>query len=220
MKKLITLLLTVFSLHLSASFEQVEIAGASFNDSVPVALGSQQWVDLKIKISTLQNGYIDSVKIYIVADTTGLPVLVRLFTEKYRFTFLDRPLNADSITRRIYITLPQTFNCTKFKIITGVEFNPPKGKFESIPDTVQVTGMEDVSRGTAEAQSIKEINYYNINGALLKKIQVSSTPQGFAQDDSLSAVCHAELVEASCILIQETIFSDFTVERKKIYRSP
>lgn len=193
MKKLLLILFIAFSLKVSAS-GQYTIINSSFNDSVPVALGSQQYIDVIWK----RKDYVgdDSLRVLVfnyATQGTSKPIYKTVYRMKCEISssggdtipgvyFLALPLNADSVSRRVYFTMPDTFPGGKFSVWTGSN-NYSYGLFPS------TTG---INTPFFQSKEVKQINYYNLNG------QIITNPMGF--------------------YIKQTIYKDGIIRNEKIYR--
>lgn len=159
MKKLLILLCLAFSLQVSA-VPIITVVGSSFNDSVPIALGSAQWVDV-----TWSGTYTtsDSIKIYVFEDATkgtSSPVYQIVSRQNFYFSFLSIPKNSDSLSRRINFTMPVSFPSGKFALNGNVGMD--------VYGLIQVSSVgigEDI---TLPAE-VRQINYYNLQGQLVKE---------------------------------------------------
>lgn len=104
MKKLLFSLM--FAVSISASCQILTIKNSSFNDSIPVLSGSEQWIDVKDSVVVDSSGL---ARLFCAnVDTSGQALFNEVISTETMQDFYLHPQNSDG-TFRVYFDVPWFF---------------------------------------------------------------------------------------------------------------
>lgn len=178
MKKVLVIIATIFTLTASASTPTTQVVGISYDASLAVPRGSNQWMDLNVSSHCFCNADTVYLKIkhgnYTSSDSAQL-----LRTIPIAQVFANR--NPDGVSCRVTFTLPAVFPAGVFTISTNRNFGPADIGGNFAPEIT--TGIKYNSTKKEAIQT----NYFTIQGQQLAEPTGRYIEQIIYSDNSIEA---------------------------------